>query len=143
MRYTDNQVKYWTISQASYACVFDFQALFSTYSVDWDGPLPSDGATDMTVTVVVHVLVTDCSLSQSEVAELNSHYNPLNSNDNFTVDMYVDACARIHNTQINFIINQLFYLSISMEMFILENLFVCNGHHAFYLNSVNCIEELI
>ena len=64
-----------------------FQALFSTYGVDWDGPPPSDS--DGRDTVVVPA--TACPLSQSDMAELCSHHNPLNSSDDFAVDMYVNV----------------------------------------------------
>ena len=67
--------------------VICLQALFSTYGVDWDGPPPSDG--DDSNMVVVPV--TACPLSQRDMEELQSLYNPLTSSDDFAVDVYVNV----------------------------------------------------
>ena len=65
---------------------FFFQALFSTYGVDWDGPPPADD--DNTVVVVPQ---TDSPFSPTKLAELHALYDPLSCSDNFSVNLYFDV----------------------------------------------------
>ena len=98
MRYTGKLNIEYSVKLHVHVCIWFSGPRFSTYGVDWDGPPPSDGGTGDSDAVVVPE--TNCPLSRSEMAELNSHYNPLNCSDNFAVDIYILCqCATIHNEQ--------------------------------------------
>ena len=73
--------------------VFIFQALFATYGVDWSGPPPSDVVSNDTV----FVPDTNCPLTPTEMAELQSQYNPLGPCDDLSINMYFDVYTPVHN----------------------------------------------
>ena len=62
-----------------------FQALFSTYGIDWDGPPPMDVDSEVVVPEI------SCPLSPSDMAELQAQYNPLDPNDDFAVTTYLNV----------------------------------------------------
>ena len=76
--------------------VFIFQALFATYGVDWSGPPPSDVLSNDTVVVPD----TNCPLTPTEMAELQSQYNPLGPCDDVSINMYLDV-LQFTTTKIN------------------------------------------
>ena len=76
--------------------VFIFQALFATYGVDWSGPPPSDVLSNDTVVVPD----TNCPLTPTEMAELQSQYNPLGHCDDVSINMYLDV-LQFTTTKIN------------------------------------------
>ena len=76
--------------------VFIFQALFATYGVDWSGPPPSDVLSNDTVVVPD----TNCPLTPTEMAELQSQYNPLGPCDDLSINMYLDV-LQFTTTKIN------------------------------------------
>ena len=76
--------------------VFIFQALFATYGVDWSGPPPSDVLNNDTVVVPD----TNCPLTPTEMAELQSQYNPLGPCDDVSINMYLDV-LQFTTTKIN------------------------------------------
>ena len=61
------------------------QALFSTYGIDWDGPPPMD------VDDQIIVPPTTCPLSTTEMAELQSLYDPLSPSDDFAITIYLNV----------------------------------------------------
>ena len=76
--------------------VFIFQALFATYGVDWSGPPASDVLHNDTVVVPD----TNCPLTPTEMAELQSQYNPLGPCDDLSINMYLDV-LQFTTTKIN------------------------------------------
>ena len=76
--------------------VFISQALFATYGVDWSVPPPSDVVSNDTVVVPD----TNCPLTPTEMAELQSQYNPLGPCDDLSINMYLDV-LQFTTTKIN------------------------------------------
>ena len=76
--------------------VFISQALFATYGVDWSGPPPSDVVSNDTVVVPD----TNCPLTPTEMAELQSQYTPLGPCDDLSINMYLDV-LQFTTTKIN------------------------------------------
>ena len=71
-----------------------FQALFSTYGVDWEGPPPSD---DSDNSDVVAVPQTSCPLSPPQLAELHALYDSLSPTDDFAVNMHLNVLHFVQN----------------------------------------------
>ena len=68
----------------------------ATYGVDWSGPPPSDVLSNDTVVVPD----TNCPLTPTEMAELQSQYNPLGPCDDVSINMYLDV-LQFTTTKIN------------------------------------------